>query len=68
MFLNRFTDVTCLPNFCEDGMIPWPGYPNECFQVNKEVCGVYSYLNYLFVIIINCSGQLRILPFGEDWR
>merc|ERR1719468_263425 len=37
-FLKRrhSADVTCLPNFCEDGMIPWPGYPNECFQVNKE--------------------------------
>ena len=37
MFLNNFIDVTCLPNLCEEGMIPWPGYPNQCFKVNKEV-------------------------------
>lgn len=66
VFLNRFIDVKCLPNFCEDGMIPWPGYPNECFEVNKEVCEIYFYI-ILFVITISVSGQLRILPLDEDW-
>ena len=35
-FLNRFIDVSCLPHYCANGMIPWPGFPNKCFRVNKK--------------------------------
>lgn len=29
-------DVSCLPHYCANGMIPWPGFPNKCFRVNKK--------------------------------
>merc|ERR1712061_712474 len=29
-------EVSCLPNACENGRIPWPGYPGECFKLNNK--------------------------------
>ena len=64
-FLNSFVDVSCLPNYCANGMIPWPGFPNKCFRVNKKEVHAGSYLDLLFMNTI-LSERLHKLSLGED--
>ena len=37
-FVKSMTaNVGCLPNPCPNDEIPWPGYPDKCFQKTEKV-------------------------------